>query len=465
MVTYDEAIVKLKEAAQKVRGSGRYDRQREYIPLIHSVGRIAAEDCSSPISTPEHDTSAMDGYAVRSEATRGASAETPVVFQIVGTIAAGDDYKAVQPMSRLTSNGSLELELEPEPCVEIMTGGRFPGRGHALQMLDACIKVEDVKRLDSSRYISITKPVAPNTHRRLAGNDLQKSQILLHAGHRIQPFHLMPLASVGIETVCVARKPRTAICSTGKELTPLAGSPSRDVNGPFLMAACRAMGAETSFLGVVDDDLGAMERWLERQLDEVGDDDGDELDVLLTSGGVSAGKFDFVHRAINSVAGSQIIFHGLDIRPGHPVLFALLPRPRRVGSPVAFFGLPGNPGAAAACFQFLVVPYLRFLTGRQAERPFAAKIAVTRDAPVNGQEKPSLTMRYFSRQRWDAFRPGNLRVTGTGEAVVEVNQDQRSPAKLWPFVDANCFVHIERDREVWPGDIVSCFPISSDPVF
>jgi molybdopterin molybdotransferase len=223
------------------------------------------------------------------------------------------------------------------------------------------------------------------------------------------------------------------------------------------------MGAETSFLSVVDDDLGALEQWLARQLEEVGD--GDELDILVTSGGVSAGKFDFVRTALDSVVGSQIIFHGVDIRPGHPVLFALLPRLRRVGSPVAFFGLPGNPGAAAACFQFLMVPYLRFLTGHKAEEPVATKIVITRDALVNGQEKPIPTMRYCSRQKWDAFRPGNLRVTGGGEAVVEVSHDQRSPAKLSPFVNANCFVHIERDREVWPGDIVSCYPMSSSPMF
>ncbi|KAI9151420.1 Molybdopterin molybdenumtransferase [Paramyrothecium foliicola] len=453
--SYEEALVRLYAAADTQKASRTAEERSVTIALEEAVGRVAACDILSPTSTPEHDTSAMDGYAIRSDATKGASHDNPVILRVWGTIAAGDDPNCVLGGGDADSE---QFASTVEPCLEIMTGARFPSRGVG-KVLDACVRMEDVVRIEGKTiagwtvptrgtYIAITKPVLPKANRRIAGEDIRRHGLILKAGHTIRSSHLLPLASVGLRSLPVQPKPQVCVWSTGNEL----GSGPvciPDVNGLYLSAASREHGAEAGFLGVLQDDVDAVASTIMRTADNRA------ANILITSGGVSVGKFDHIRKALDRI-GADIIFHGLAIRPGHPVLFALIPSHR---GKVAFFGLPGNPGAAAACFRFLVVPFLRNWMHSGPEQPTRAQLrpsSLTNDCrgQVNGHRHA------VSQPDRDVFKPGLLRVTADGEHICSEVSSRHGPSLLSPYIDANCWMHFRRNQT--PGDLLDCYPMSPE---
>jgi molybdopterin molybdotransferase len=464
-----EASLGLVRATANTRSTITLSKSWETVPLQKAVGRIQARHVRSPIASPAHDTSAMDGYAISSAATLQASPERPVRFRVVGTNAAGKPIalfeKAVA--DGYVNDGGMDNGEAILPCLEIMTGARFPVSGEFAR-LDACVRCEHVgvgtldqlsegvdgdtngaghdKRRSlfgkGSRAIVITQPVAPGANRRRAGSDIQKGQVLLREGQRIAAVHLMPLLSVGITDVAVRRRPRIGLWSTGAEMLSSDENSGVDVNGPYLMAALHEIGCEASFLGVLDDEVQSMARAVAHAIA------GDDYDLLISTGGVSVGKYDFVPSALESL-GANVVFHGVNIRPGHPVLFAQIPRPVSSFAAMPFFGLPGNPGAAAACFRFLVAPFLRSLHGQTGdERPVVARLvgdeAVPNGHSLNGNGKHGGSG--HALQQCDVFRPGDLRLTENGEWVVEDLGRGKGPSMLAPFAAANCWIHLACDR-------------------
>ncbi|KAF5000050.1 hypothetical protein FGRMN_2061 [Fusarium graminum] len=437
--SYSEARCELDKAAIKAR---KYVDTEE-VALGDAIGRVSACDYHSPISTPEFDTSAMDGYAIRSESTRLASPESPVFFRVVGTVAAGDGPL----MFPSVTNG---WEDGPESCVEIMTGGRFPD-GSTEEMLDACVKVEDTIRISAKApkldsCIAVSKPIPRYANRRFSGEDIQKGNIVLRRGQVIHSSNIMPLASVGIDTIKVSKRPRVCIWSTGNELTSHT-SHIRDVNGVYLLAASKEAGADAAFSGFIRDDVDAHVMAIRKQLES------SPTDIMLTSGGVSVGKFDHVRQALE-LLGATIVFHGVSVRPGHPVLFALLPS--ALGD-VAFFGLPGNPGAAAACFRFFTVQYIRRLLGLEQELPMFARLQGLQLGSLSRKGIMDAPNKGLSCER---FRPGVLRMTGTKGPTVHEAPGVLGPAKMAPFVQANCWIHIKANEDIELGQMVSCYPMN-----
>ncbi|GAB1317795.1 molybdopterin adenylyltransferase [Madurella fahalii] len=438
-LAYSEALAQLLHIAQR-QGSSRSAPQR-HVPLWESTGGIVAHNLACPKSIPEYDTSAMDGYAINSAATTGAAPETPVLFRVEGTLAAGD-----HPRTLLRPTADTDDQVEP--CIEIMTGAIFPEFGPKGKPYDACVKVEDTVLVDggppqahSDRHILVTKPVAPNANKRFANSDIRKGDVILSRGEIVGPSHIMSLAAVGLESIPLVRKPRMAIFSTGRELVNGQGA-TRDANGPYITAAAREMGLDVDFLGIVDDDAVSLHCQVEKMANS------GLYDLVITSGAVSKGKFDHVRHVLEQL-NAEIVFHGLAIRPGHPVLFALLPA--KDARKTAFFGLPGNPGAAAACFRFLTVPYLRALQGQPAERPILARLS---SPPGASQPKPA--------QPTDCFRHGIVSISLEGQLTVQPSADQ-SPAKLGPLLSANCWIHFKPDSSPPPASpalLVECYPLS-----
>ncbi|OIW30042.1 MoeA N-terminal region-like protein [Coniochaeta ligniaria NRRL 30616] len=425
------------------------------LPLEDAVGRVLDRDLVSNESTPPHDTAAMDGYAIHSEATRTASPGAPVRFRIRGRIGAGDDprmlvLEASMPRSREIDN--------LQPCIEIMTGAVFPDG------FDACVRYEDTVRVagndsQSQPEISVTKPISLRADRRLAGSDVKRGDVLLRAGATLQASNVLLLASLGLTTITVAARPRVCVFSTGKELLSTSFGLARDTNGPFITAALKEIGSDVDFGGVLDDDAALLRDRLEGVA-------GSEAyyDVVITTGAVSKGCFDHIPDVLVGM-NADIQFHGVAIRPGHPVLFALL-TPRQPagddkpgGRKVAFFGLPGNPGAAAACLRFIVVPYLRCLTGQGPEAPIVAGLE---EASMPAAAKDALPCQKAGTPTWhspDIFRHGVLRLTAQGTAVVRLSKEQ-SPAKLAPFTTANCWVHFRPNGNSDLGSgLVECLPL------
>jgi molybdopterin molybdotransferase len=432
VTTYASARSKLENAASELQRNKNAADNYESLTLADAIGRVAARDYFSPVSTPEFDTSAMDGYAIPSEFTRVASPESPVFFSIQGTIAAGDKSLSISPQN----GDSLPT------CVEIMTGGRFPEG----EFLDACVKVEDTIRMTANiPCVAISKPIPRYANRRFAGEDIQKGDIILRKGTLLCSSHIMPLASVGIDIIDVYRRVSVCVWSTGNELTSQT-SHVRDVNGVYITAASKEAGASARFMGSIRDEVDALVHAISERLE------ASSMDIMITSGGVSVGKFDHVRQALEVLEG-KIIFHGVTVRPGHPVLFALLPS--RWGE-VAFFGLPGNPGAAAACFNFLTVPYMRFLLGLRPAAPILARL---QDLELGSSSRKSIMDAPNKGLNCDRFRPGVLDLTGHTPTVQEAAQ-VLGPAKMKPFVQANCWIHIKANDIVQAGQMVSCYPMN-----
>ncbi|EXK86035.1 hypothetical protein FOQG_10084 [Fusarium oxysporum f. sp. raphani 54005] len=423
--TFLFARSKLESTAKEVQKSRRTKDYYEVVPIEEAVGRVSACDHFSPISTPEFDTSAMDGYAICSESTRLASAEHPVFFCVKGTIAAGDDSLTLP--SRHTRDG-------PEPCFEIMTGGRFP-QGELGEVFDACVKVEDTIRIAAKEpglgtCIAISKPIPRYANRRFAGEDIQKGDLVMKKGVTIRTSHIMPLASVGIETT---------------------QSHIRDVNGVYLTAASKEAGADATFGGSITDEAHALVQTIKDRLES------SAVDIMITSGGVSVGKFDHVRQALETL-GATIVFHGVAVRPGHPVLFALLPS---AWGEVAFFGLPGNPGAAAACFKFLTAPYISHLLGREPEKPVLARLE---NLQLGSSSRKNIMDAPNRGLNCDRFRPGVLQMTGGEGLTVHEAAGVLGPAKMAPFVQANCWIHIKANEAIETGQMVYCSPMNDSLV-
>jgi molybdopterin molybdotransferase len=434
-ITYQEALKRIQEVAERCFNSS--NARELVVPLLETIGRVAAKDHASPICTPPKDTSAMDGYAISSKATVDASPEKPVEFAVMGTIGAGD--------------GPIALSNEPKdevwPCVEIMTGAQFP-ESTSETSFDACVKIEDtislgsfISRPDSKTYsrVAVRKPLSWYANRRLAGGDLRKHDIILSSGDVIGARHIMALASAGIIKVAVRRKLRVAVWSTGNELSEgndknRGDSQIFNSNGPYLIAALKELGVDAEYKGILQDDRSSLEAALSSS-------GAESWDLIITTGAVSKGKFDFIVPALEELR-ADIHFHGVAIRPGHPILFATTKHDTRT-TPV--FGLPGNPIATAACFRFLVVPFLRYMLGQAPERYETAQLL------VSGSSFPS-------PGHLDCFRHGMVSSDEHGRRLVVMSSNQ-SPAVVSQFAASNCWVHIPNARTTeLNGSMVACYP-------
>ena len=210
-ISYSEAVNVLQGEAR--RHTPDMKLRTEQVPLQSAVNQLCADTLCASRSTPLWDTSAMDGYALSSKATKNASADNPILFPVRGVIAAGRE-----PVSRATCT-----ECQPLSCVEIMTGARFPDiQGTSGVEYDCCVKFEDVQRVRDPNTgqicIQVSKPLSQRQNRRMAGEDFQRGQVIITPGELIRPRHIMALASVGIKQVPVQQKLQIGLYSTGSEL-------------------------------------------------------------------------------------------------------------------------------------------------------------------------------------------------------------------------------------------------------
>ena len=436
--------------------SPNFQNGMETVQLDRALNRTCGRTYSSPDSTPRFDTSAMDGYALSSEATKNVSVECPAMFSVRGTIAAGDE--------------PLQVSGEPDskgvyPCVEIMTGARFPDSSAGMPF-DCCVRHEDTTAAmnggpSDSRHISITKAAKYQQNRRFAGGDFNEGDGIIQRGSTIQTRHIMALASVGHREISVYRKPRVAIYSTGAELDvrnlkDLNCHKIRDVNGPYCSATLESWGAEADFLGLLGDDAVEIGGTIGSHLD------GCKYDLIITTGAVSAGKFDLVRAGIERV-GASVLFHKVSMRPGHPALFASIRNPSEESSRIPFFGLPGNPVASAACLRFMVHPYLRRLQSQKPERPLKADVRGTDKTSNSNNHRKAAQGEVISSlpPDKDVFRLGIYGKSVHNQKLEVKLIEDHSPGKIKPFLWANCWIHIPASKvELRNGDMVDIFPIS-----
>jgi molybdopterin molybdotransferase len=306
----------------------------EVCPLAKSLGRVLAEDLVAAHDVPPFDNSAMDGYAVIASDTAGCSQDSPATLLLTDTIAAGHE-------------GSIRISKGE--AARIMTGAPLP------EGADAVVQLE-VTREDGDSVL-IFEPAKTGNNVRRAGGDVTTGSTVLRAGAVLGPAEIGMAASLGFSVVPAHRLPRVAVVLTGSELVevgqPLGPGQIHNSNGYALRALCQQLGLEPDVLGIVADDLAATKALMAKGLD---------YDVLLTSGGVSVGAFDFVKEAQAELGVEQLLW-GVAMKPGKPLVFGKRGR-------TLVFGLPGNPVSAMVSFELFVRPALLALMGhRNTGRP------------------------------------------------------------------------------------------------
>lgn len=314
--------------------------------LAAAAGAVLREDLVAPEAVPSFASSAMDGFAVRAADLARASGGSPVTLRVAGEVAAGDP-------APLTG-------LPPGRAFRIMTGAVIPGGADA-------VVPHELTRF-TAEAATFLAPVKAGASVRPAGGDLRAGDLALAAGTVLRGPQLALAATLGRSAVLATRPPRIAILSPGKELIepgrPRGPGQVWNSNAVLLAAALADAGAVPSDGGILPDDPGAILAAMERAL-------AGGADAIITTGGASAGDYDFVHAVVREHARPGLVFK-VAMRPGKPQVFGLLG-----GKPL--FGLPGNPASAAISFEVFVRPALRKLRGEREvfDRPFGVRFPFT----------------------------------------------------------------------------------------
>ncbi len=317
-LTVDEAVARVLAAAPRLAS--------EEVALVDADGRVLAEDIVAPRCLPPWDASAMDGFAVR-------AADVPGRLRVVDTVVAG------RPGRRAVGAGE---------AARILTGAPVP------EGADAVVMVEDtrVSRSEDGEWVATDATIDVGRHIRSRGSEVALGDAVLSAGARVGPAAVLALASLGVDRVRVARRPRVVILATGDELVEPGGAlgPAQihASNGLALAALVREVGGEPRYAGVVPDDPARIRAAVQSALTTA--------DVLITTGGVSVGETDHVRGVLEDL-GIALDFWRVAMKPGKPFAFATTPD----GVPV--FGLPGNPVSCVVGFQVFVAPLLRRALG------------------------------------------------------------------------------------------------------
>lgn len=317
------------------------------VPLDDALDGVLAEDIVSPLDLPAWANSAMDGYAVRSDDVRGASAENPRRLSVIERIPAG-----AFPTCR----------IEPGTSARIFTGAPLPDGA------DSVIRQEDTDQ--GTDAVQVFKDRDAGANIRPVGEDIRRGTTVLSAGAELGPAELGVLASLAVANPLIHRRPRVAILGGGDEIVDvdqpdliLSGRKIASSNTHTLIALVRRAGGEPVNLGIARDTPESLRAHLIRAR---------ESDLLVTTAGISVGEHDHL-RPVMAELGAELKFWRLRLRPGAPVGFGLL-------GEVPWIGLPGNPVSTMVTFELLVRPAIRKLAGRRL--PFRRAVPVRVADPI-----------------------------------------------------------------------------------
>ena len=378
----------------------------ERLHIRACLGRVLAEDVISPINVPQHDNSAMDGYAVRF-ADLKTDGET--ALKIIGTAFAGKPFDG---------------KLSPGQAVRIMTGAVIPmGTDTVIQQERA----RSSRDAASGDQVAVMPVPAKGTNTRRAGEDLRAGEAALKRGQAVHPAEIGMMASLGIGEVAVYRKLRVAFFSTGDELTaigtPLGPGQIYDSNRYTIHGLLMRLGCEVLDMGVIRDTPEAVERAFQ--------DAAQAADVVITSGGVSVGEADYVKQVLDRLG--EVLFWKIAMKPGRPLAYG------KIGH-AHFFGLPGNPVAVMVTFYQFVREALLHLQGQTRVSPLAT-LKVLCTSPI--KKAPGRT----------EFQRGILSQDASGQWSVRTTGDQGSGI-LSSMSQADCFIILSTDLGNLPAGAI-----------
>ena len=387
MIKYQRALQILKKNKIRIK--------TEKVSPLSSVNRISSQNVYSPYNYPAANNTAFDGYAINSSETSKLNKKNIKKFKILKSIAAGDN--------------PLIKKIPKFSTVEVMTGAIIK------KPFDTVIPIENViyfPNNNNPKYIIINYKVKKNNHIRFKGSDYKKGQKVISKGQLIKPSHILAFKTLGINNIRVKRKPKIAFFSTGNEISNKIKIPDwkiRNSNNHFLRSFLKFYSVDFFEKKLLRDNDGIKFK------NEINKILKSNFDLIITSGAVSAGKYDFIPKIVNKFKLKEF-FKGVAIRPGKPFMFA------KFQKNIAFFGLPGNPISSAACFRFFVMPYLNFSLGSSPEISLIAKI------------KSNFT----KKKEFTRFIKGHLTYSNKGVPMFEILKGQES-FRINSFVKSNAW--------------------------
>ncbi len=407
MISFEQAMREIRQHAQPLG--------TERVPLAEMCGRVLAEQVFAPVNLPSFDNSAMDGFALHA-----AHLQLPVGTPI--------------PVQHLQLAGDAVFALGEHAC-QIMTGAAVP-HGTA-----SVVPVEDVEMIGGFEntdgfFIRLKQKISAGQNIRLAGEDVQRGELLCAPGAVLNTQHLMLFAALGIDTLAIRRRVKAAIFCTGEELLidntlELRNGQIRNSNGPYILAELNTLAVDVVHYAVIPDQQDAYLQALQ-QAEQSG------CQLIISTGAVSMGVRDFIPSTLHEL-NATIIFHKVRMRPAKPSLFAVLP------SGALVFGLPGNPMSCAVGLRFFVQEAIRAMQGLHSEQAIAA-ILQTATTKKSG---------------WQLMHKARLTVNEQGHAQVVLLQGQES-FRIKPFVEANVWALLpETVEHLAQGDCVYCYPMRS----
>lgn len=308
-----------------------YSDLSEEISIEDAYDRVTFEDIYSEIDFPPFDKALKDGFAIKAEDSFGASEEMPKTLEVIDFLEAGS---------------TTEKEVESGKAIEISTGAAMPKGSDAVVMVEYCEKDGDKVHLLSS--------ATPGQEVAKKGSDTENGKLIIKKGEVLNPGKIGVLLSQGIKTIKVYKKPLVGVISSGNELVnpgeKLTYGKIYDVNGNMIKSDLISAGADAKFLGIVRDDYEEVKSTIEKGIEET--------DLLICSGGTSAGLGDMVKQVIEELG--EVHVHGISVQPGKPTIVGTI-------NGKLIIGLPGNPVSAIMIFDVFVKPIISKLVGRSYE--------------------------------------------------------------------------------------------------
>ncbi len=364
-------MISLEKAKELILAQVKEEMPSEDCDISSAWLRTLACDIYADLDVPGIDNSAMDGYAVKKDDLKEASRQHPVRLRLIGEIAAGADN---------------EQNLQSGEAISIMTGAAIPPGADSVTPIEHTDLEGD--------YVNFYLEPKSGEHIRLAGDDISRGKRVLNKGAQLSAAHIGLLAACGKRKVPVIKQPLVGIIATGDELTepgaPLKTNRIYNSNSYSLIAQTMSAGAKPVYLGIASDNKEGLAGIINKSRD---------CQILLTSGGVSMGKYDLVQEALCSL-GFRRIFWKVAIKPGMPTLFGLWEN-RLV------FGLPGNPVASMVTFEHFIRPLIYKMLGRKDTTDVFVQAIATEDI----KNKPG--RRKYLRVQLE-YKKGNYYASATG---------------------------------------------------
>jgi len=387
------------------------------ISIEKALYKVCAKNILSPSKYPSFNNSAFDGFALSSRETKGLNSKKTKKFRILKTIAAGDNPK----INRYKKNST----------VEIMTGALLP------KQFDTILPVEKVKYFPSKKkptHIILDKKLKKFEYVRFGGEDYKTGNIVLKKGEQVQANHLIALAALGIKEILVRKVPKIIFFGTGNEIIDYRKRniplwKVRNSNNLYFSAFGKDLNLEIIDGGVIkDNEPYKLKKALQKTMRS-------DIDLFVTSGAISAGKFDFIPKFIKQF-GFQNKFKGAKIKPGRPIMLSKFKKK-------LFLGLPGNPISMVVGFRFFIYPLIKNMLGMKKEKTFKAK----------------LLNKYSKQKDFTHFLRCSLKVTKKGSCELKILKGQQSN-KLKALTETNCWGVFESGKAKFKaGDFIDCFPL------